>query len=235
MISVGVDIDRLGLMVVAGQPKATAEYIQASSRVGRDVRWPGLVVTCFNTAKPRDRSHYERFTAYHESFYRWVEAASLTPFSEPALDRGLAGALVAMTRLGEPRLTPPEGAMGWGAYRAVAEAAVRQLAERAARQPGVLDEEEAVSIVDRITSRGKNLIDAWERLTTHARDEAGAKRGYSKYDKRRLGKPILRQRLDADPPEPGSDDAKFTAGTSMRDVEGSAHLWLQRRKTLGSS
>ncbi len=101
MISVGVDIDRLGLMVVAGQPKTTSEYIQASSRVGRQA--PGLVVTCFNVRKPRDRSHFERFAAYHESFYRYVEATSLTPFSGPAIDRGLAGMLVAMTRLGDAR------------------------------------------------------------------------------------------------------------------------------------
>jgi ATP-dependent helicase YprA (DUF1998 family) len=91
MISVGVDIDRLGLMVVAGQPKTTSEYIQASSRVGR--QHPGLVVTCFNVRRSRDRSHYERFTAYHESFYRCVEATSLTPFSGPALDRGTVATL----------------------------------------------------------------------------------------------------------------------------------------------
>ena len=52
---------------------------------------PGLVVTIFNVHKPRDRSHYERFAAYHESFYRSVEATSVTPFSPRALDRGLAG------------------------------------------------------------------------------------------------------------------------------------------------
>lgn len=130
MISVGVDIDRLGLMVVAGQPKTTSEYIQATSRVGRQRRWPGLVVTCFNLHKPRDRSHYERFVTYHESFYRWVEAQSLTPFSGPALERGLAGTLVSMVRLADPRMTEPAAAMMIDKHRADAERWVGLLAAR---------------------------------------------------------------------------------------------------------
>jgi hypothetical protein len=77
------------LMVGLGQPKTHAEYIQATSRVGRDDKRPGLVVTLLNIHKPRDRSHYERFRHYHETFYRSVEVASVTPFSARALDRGI--------------------------------------------------------------------------------------------------------------------------------------------------
>ena len=97
MISVGVDIDRLGLMAVTGQPKTTAEYIQATSRVGR--KHPGLVVTMYNWMGARDLSHYERFQSYHAALYRYVEAISVTPVSSRALDRGLRGVFAAMNRL----------------------------------------------------------------------------------------------------------------------------------------
>ncbi len=97
MLSVGVDIPRLGLMLVNGQPKGIAEYIQATSRVGRgDV--PGLVVTVLNNAKARDRSHYESFPTWHETLYRDVEPTSVTPFASRARDRALHAVLVALVR-----------------------------------------------------------------------------------------------------------------------------------------
>ena len=108
MISVGVDIDRLGLMVVSAQPRTSAEYIQATSRVGRT--HPGLIVEVYNWVRPRDISHYERFGHYHDTFYRHVEATSVTPFSERARDRALPGVFASFVRQAVPGLAGPEAA-----------------------------------------------------------------------------------------------------------------------------
>jgi len=108
MLSVGVDVNRLGLMVVNGQPKNTAEYIQATSRVGRF--FPGLVCTVLTWARPRDLSHYETFEHYHATFYKHVEAQSVTPFAPRALDRGLTGTMVSLLRLNHEELNPNQGA-----------------------------------------------------------------------------------------------------------------------------
>ncbi|HET9253990.1 MAG TPA: DISARM system helicase DrmA, partial [Pseudonocardiaceae bacterium] len=101
MLQVGVDVSRFGLMVVTGQPKNTAEYIQASSRVGRAADRPGLVVTLYNWARPRDLAHYEDFEYYHATFYRQVEALSVTPYTRRALDRGTTATFVAAVRNAE--------------------------------------------------------------------------------------------------------------------------------------
>ena len=100
IISVGVDVDRLALMMVNGQPKLTSEYIQASSRVGRSASAPGLVLTLYSPAKPRDRSHYEDFLSYHESVYRYVEPTSVTPYAPPARERTMHAALISLIRHG---------------------------------------------------------------------------------------------------------------------------------------
>jgi hypothetical protein len=108
MLSVGVDVNRLGVMVVNGQPKGTAEYIQATSRVGRSP--PGLVATVLTWARPRDLSHYETFEHYHATFYQHVEAQSVTPFSPRALDRGLTGAMLSIIRHTYDRFAANDGA-----------------------------------------------------------------------------------------------------------------------------
>ena len=99
ILEVGVDIDRLSLISVVGQPKTTSQYIQVTGRVGRS--WwerPGLVVTIYSASKPRDRSHFEKFRTYHERLYAQVEPTSVTPFSPPALDRALHAVIVAYVR-----------------------------------------------------------------------------------------------------------------------------------------
>lgn len=111
MISVGVDVGRLGCMVVVGQPKTTAEYIQATSRVGREN--PGLVIATYNQAKSRDRSHYETFTQYHASFYKYVEATSITPFADRARDRALQTMYVILCRYTVPGLFRDKDAINY--------------------------------------------------------------------------------------------------------------------------
>ncbi|KAF5048409.1 hypothetical protein DSECCO2_450400 [anaerobic digester metagenome] len=108
MISVGIDVARLNVMLLVGQPKLTSEYIQASSRVGRT--YPGVAFAMYDGSKSRDRSHYEQFKPYHESFYKYVEPTGATPFSKPARDRALHAVIIAILRMLEPNLSTEKNA-----------------------------------------------------------------------------------------------------------------------------
>lgn len=159
MLSVGVDISRLGLMLVYGQPKGVAEYIQATSRVGRG-NVPGLVVTVLNSAKARDRSHFETFRSWHSTLYRDVEATSVTPFASRARDRALHAVLVATVR----HLVP--GMQSKPLVSADAEAAARQLISLLVERAKRIDEKE-VAVEDEFHEKlalwmGRSLNSYWD-------------------------------------------------------------------------
>jgi superfamily II DNA/RNA helicase len=151
MVSVGVDIPRLGLMLVNGQPKTMAEYIQATSRVGRG-KVEGLVVALLNNAKPRDRSHYETFSTWHSMLYRFVEATSATPFASRARDRALHAVLVALVRHLIPEMLE---APAWS-DKSIARA--RQLIDLVVARAGRIDADEG-GVRDELHRR----LDSWIR------------------------------------------------------------------------
>ncbi len=207
MISVGVDVPRLGAMVVAGQPKSTSEYIQATSRVGRS--HPGLVLTVYNWARPRDLSHYETFCHYHGTLYRQVEALSVTPFAPRALDRGLTGVLASLLRLCGPDWNPKDGAQKVDPTDPRALRARQAIRDRA-------DDQVGPQASDALGERITHLLHAW-------RKEADVGQRNLVYQRR--------GRSDADVSllqEPGMEGwSMWTVPTSMRNVETAVPLALR--------
>jgi hypothetical protein len=208
MISVGLDILRLGLMLVQGQPKTAAEYIQATSRIGRDHNRPGLVVAVLNLHKPRDRTHFEHFGTFHRSFYRAVEATSVTPWASRALDRALAAVVVAAARHINPALT--------------LDTAVKELKNRPATRAAVRD-----AIVARappqlvpggsaaLASLVDGLLDDWIKTS----DEQSAGGNVFGYADRKSPHRLLHMPLAPEIPNLSAPHQRFVAGRSMRDVE----------------
>ena len=213
MISVGVDIERLGLMLVAGQPKNTSEYIQATSRVGRSNDGPGLVSTVFNWARPRDLSHYERFEHYHETFYKHVEALSVTPFSARALDRGLTGVMVGMMRLMDEHLNANLKA----GEVADADPIWTKVFDVLSKRGGNATHDPAVAI--RIKDMLDRRRDEWLSRVHNQKDH---KLGYKSEGGATVG--LLEQAND-------NDWEMFTCLNSLRDVEGTVDLVLDQNPT----
>ncbi|SEG94127.1 Helicase conserved C-terminal domain-containing protein [Thermomonospora echinospora] len=209
MISVGVDVDRLGLMVVMGQPQSTSEYIQATSRVGR--RWPGLVVTLFNAARSRDRSHYESFTAYHSALYRQVEATSVTPFSARARDRGLHAVVIGLARLLIPQARPNQAAAAIGDFEEELRDICDKVLERVGRTAGQAERDATEKQIDEI-------IEQWL-----LRAEENPDLLYS--DHRSPGDGLL---IDAGRYDETNDEISETLPTlwSLRDVDVESKFYL---------
>ncbi len=208
MISVGVDVQRLGLMLVTGQPKNTSEYIQATSRVGR--RNPGLVCTVFNWARPRDLSHYERFTHYHATFYQHVEALSVTPFASGALERGLAGVIVALIRLLTDEYNANLRAQDIDKSRPIVQEAIEAIVRR-------VEEIEGKSLAAVVRKEIDNKLDRWLKQA----QGQGYRLGYQD------GRDGTTRGLLRNPGE-GAWQA-FTTLHSLRDVEPTVGLILREQ------
>ncbi len=220
MISVGLDITRLGLMLMLGQPKTTAEYIQASSRVGRAESKPGLVVVLLNPNRPRDRSHYEHFSHSHDVFYRDVEATSVTPFSERAIERGLPAITVALARHLSDDLTGPRCAGATEALAAVREQVAQALQQRVAT--ALYPNSNADAYAADVAAQVRRRIDDWCSIAE--------RRGVMQYGREESDLPSLLH-TPLDPALLELEDPRqrlFVANRSLRDVEPSALLLKDR-------
>ena len=215
MISVGVDVPRLGLMLVNGQPKSTSEYIQATSRVGRNR--PGIVVTLYNFGRPRDLSHFEHFKGYHSALYRSVEATSVTPWAPRARDKALAAMLIGAVRQSVPGMSDDDAAALLQPNDPNVKRIVQELARRCKAGSSGLEDIETVTEL-------QEIVDFWETRAADAR--ATGKRLLYWQKSTRFGNPsphLLRSAEEAG--DPGS--LAWAAPGSLREVEPSAAFILR--------
>ena len=201
MISVGVDVGRLGAMVVAGQPKTNAEYIQATSRVGRDN--PGLVITVYNASRSRDRSHYEQFLKYHSALYRYVEATSLTPFADRARDRALHALYVALCRYLVPGMLKNDAAVDYDSTRPEIQAVEKMILDYVE----IVDPDELPAVMDEL----EDIEEQWDIAAT----------GSLVYRSFQNEKKLLKGDMEND---------RFRTMNSMRNVDAQAGIYLMGRQ-----
>jgi hypothetical protein len=205
IIEVGVDIDRLSVMSIIGQPKTTAQYIQVSGRVGRrNEERPGLVVSIYNNSKPRDKSHYEDFRGYHQRLYARVEPSTVTPFSRPALKRGLGAIIIANIRQFSHIEAKPEEIdktviLNW----------INRFLEL--REHTMSQDE-----YDDINKFFKNFIDKWDKKKVVYNDW-----GQLKIDSEPKQNDLLFPLGIA-----GKRNNKIPCPTSMRNVDAESSLWI---------
>ena len=207
MIQVGLDVPRLGLMTVVGQPKGTAEYIQTTSRVGRSRNAPGLVFITYNPNKPRDRSHYEHFKSYHQSLYRWVEPTCVTPYSLPTRERALHAIVVILVRMlhnKEIADTPPAE---------VAEETQRFIKEWILRRINEIDPSEAKQTSEMLDE----IFNKWCRLGSSAWGSMSQR----EFDTNAM--PLL---AASGSNIPECDEPPFMTPTSMRNVDATSKAYI---------
>lgn len=212
IIEVGVDIDRLGLMTIVGQPKTTAQYIQVSGRVGRKPEVsPGLVITIYGAAKPRDRSHYERFRTYHQQLYAQVEPTSVTPFATPVLRRALHAAAVAYIRQTAPDAGP------YPFPRDQYDEAIALLRARAE-----LADSGELPVLDVLATKRARQWEAWERTEWEANVIGGdPKQGLMRYA--------------GTLPDLDSKTPIWDVPTSMRNVDAECRLQISQAYAMADS
>ncbi|WP_368622624.1 helicase-related protein [Paraburkholderia sp. BR13444] len=215
MISVGVDVPRLGLMVVNGQPKSTAEYIQASSRVGRGI--PGLVFTLCNSGRPRDLSHFEHFHSYHGALYKSVEATSVTPWSPRARDKALHAVVASLVRHLVTGMSGDEDAVNFDGSDPIVQQLITDIVRRAAT---ATDAQQAEDTAEDLQA----IIDEWSHRSADARTTTGRMRYWIK--KAPFGKTADHLMCAAEEAAPGGYQAWPTPNT-MREVEPSSAFVLR--------
>lgn len=211
MISVGLDVSRLALMIINGQPLTTAEYIQASSRVGRG-KTPGLVFVNFYKTQARSLSHYENFRSYHEAFYRYVEPSSLTPFTLQARQRALHAALIIAIRHGDIGLQGNEKAGDFDSNQAEVKKVVNELKIRC--KLAIDDKENILTTHEHIDT----LLKDWQGEIDHIENNKGTLH-YSSKDR---GISSLICRFD----ENSKSGIPWKTLNSMRSVENTALIKL---------
>lgn len=205
MFSVGVDVQRLGLMFMNNQPKSTSEYIQSTGRVGRN--GTGLVLVLYNWGRPRDQSHFEQFFDYHNRIQSHVEAMTVTPFSEGARQRALHAQYVSLMRIQTTKNLSRNSEAGYFDSTIRESQHSRDIQKMIKHRMETVTNEESTMLESELS----NFLDEW--INTSESGQLSYER-----DRYRRGGNYLLRKID-DPDEPNEGGPRVLTLTSMRNVE----------------